>query len=73
MGWRELELADSHLTQRKTLQRGRRGTLSKNELPEVREAHQRALATTTVLEEKIEAELVHHLRPTGCPHPFPES
>ena len=53
-GRRELELADSCPTWRKTPWRGRRGTLAKNELTEAREAHRRALATTITLEEKIE-------------------
>ena len=52
-GWREPELADTSPRWSKTPQRGR-GTLAKNELAKVREAHQRALATTIALEEKIE-------------------
>ena len=48
----ESELADTCLMQNKTPQRGRQGTLAKNELTEAREAHWRALATTFALEEK---------------------
>ena len=44
----------AHLTRNRTPQGERAGTLAETQLAEVREAHQRALATTITLEEKIE-------------------
>ena len=53
-GWGEPELTDTCLMWSKTPRRWRWGTLAKNKLAKVREAHQRALATTITLQEKIE-------------------
>ena len=53
-GQGESEFADTQPMQNMTPWRGRQGTSAENELNEAREAHWRALATTVVLEEKIE-------------------
>ena len=53
-GQGEPELDNTHLMQSQTPQRWGQGTLAKEELAKVREAHQRALATIIALEEKIE-------------------
>ena len=53
-GWRNSEFADTHPIQNRTPWKGRWGTSAENELTEVREAHWRALATTIMLEEKIQ-------------------
>ena len=53
-GLEEPGLADMQPPRSKTPRRGRRETSAKRDLAEAREAHQRALATTATLEEKIE-------------------
>ena len=53
-GIEEPGLADVQPPNSKTLRRGRRDTSTEKDLAEVREAHQRALATAAALEEKIE-------------------
>ena len=50
----EPELNNTHLMQSQTAQGWGQGILAEDELAEVREAHQRALATTVALEEKTE-------------------
>ena len=47
-------IADTNPTWNRTLQGGRQGTSAEIVLAEARKAHQRALATTIMLEEKIE-------------------
>ena len=53
-GVEEPGLADIQPPMSKTSRRGRRDTSAKRDLTEVREAHQRALATVAALKEKIE-------------------
>ena len=72
-GIEEPGLADVQSPRSKTPRRGRRDASAKRDLTKAREAHQRALATTAALEEKIETELVCHPRPARHPCPLLES
>ena len=72
-GIEEPGLADVQPPRSKTPRRGRSDTSAERDLAEVREAHQRSLATAAALEKEIVIEPVHHPRPARCLYPILES